>query len=573
MKKVLIGVVFSSLIILTSCGGGENSSTSTETEKTGGNDGRLDFAISEKYQSLDPIKVTDVASFHIASQIYESLLRFDDKTLSLQPMLAETWTIGENNLIHTFKLKKGVFFHDNDCFKDGKGREINANDLVYSFKRIYSDKTADYAYSLFKDKIVGAEDFRNNGGEIAGLKALDDYTVEFTLVKPSSNFLGLLATVATAIVPKEAIETNSIVGTGPFTYDKANDTKDAIVLFKNKNYHLSDNQDVKLPYLDAVAYNYVKSGQEKLDLFMAKKLDIITELPSESIKEIVESQIADFQDKPVKYILGRYPQISTSYISINTSIKPFDNIKVRKAISMAINKKRIVDDVLKGEAYAPAEHGIVPPALKDYDYSSIVGLEYNVNKAKQLLADAGYPNGKGFPTITLTTSKSNSSVRVGLEIQKQLLANLNINVEISSMPSAEKTEMNTRSKTALSLNGWLAEFPDPVTFLSLFYGANLPASNQEASFPNESRFKNAEFDKLYEESLITIDNQKRYELCLMADQIIATNAPVVPLWYHENYLLIQSNIQNYNPNVMNIQYLTHVKLVDLKPEEKTADKH
>jgi peptide/nickel transport system substrate-binding protein len=560
MKKVYISIVFSSLILLTACGGGE---TNTETNKVQTNPETancLDFAITEKYQSLDPIKVTDVASFHIVSQIFEPLLRFDDQTLSLQPLLAESWISSEDNLTHTFKIKKGVFFHDNDCFEGGKGREIKASDVVYSFKRIYSDKTADYAYSLFKNKIVGGEDFRNNGGEIKGLKAINDYTIEISLTKPSSNFLGLLATVATAVVAKEAIEKNAIVGSGPFTYKKENDTDKAVRLEKNNNYYLRDNKDVKLPYLDAVAYNYVRSGQEKLDLFMDNKLDVITDLPSESIKEIVATQISDFQDKPVKYILERHPQLSTSFLSFNTSVAPFDNIKVRKAIGMAINKKRIVEDVLKGEAFAPGEHGIVPPALKNYDYSSIIGLEYDLKKAKQLLSDAGFPNGKDFPTILFTTSKGNSSVRVGLEIQKQLLANLNINVEISSVPLAEKTAMNNSSKAGMSLNGWLGEFPDPVSFLSLFYGANLPTNNTEDAYPNESRFKNAEFDKLYEEALITIDDSKRYELCLMADQIIASNAPIVPLWYHENYLLIQSSIKNYHSNVLNTQYLTYVKI-------------
>jgi len=568
MKKVYISIIVSSFILLTSCGGGENNTPKNETQKEDGIGGCLDFAISEKYQSLDPIKVTDVSSFHIVSQIYEPLLRFDENTLSLQPLLAESWVVSEDNLIHTFKLKKGVFFHNNDCFSGGKGREIKASDVLYSFKRIYSDKTAPYAYSLFKDKIVGSEEFRNNGGDIGGLKKIDDYTIEITLTKPSSNFLGLLATVATAIVPQEAIEKNVVVGSGPFTYNKAGDTKQAIVLLKNNNYHLVDNKGFNLPYLDSVAYNYVHSGKEKLDLFMAKKLDVITGLPSESIKEIVEDQIADFQDKPVKYVLGRYPQLSTSYLSINTSVEPFNNLKVRQAIGMSINKKRIVDDVLKGEAFAPGDHGIVPPAIKNYDYSSIIGLEYDVNKAKKLLAEAGFPNGKGFPTVLFTTSKGNSSVRVALEIQKQLLTNLNINVEISSVSISEKTELNNLSKSGISLNGWLGEFPDPVSFLSLFYGANLPSSNNEPSYPNESRFRNTEFDKLYEEALVTIDEQKRYELCLMADQIIASNAPIVPLWYHENYLLIQSSVQGYIPNVLNIQHLTYVKLLSPKTKEK-----
>ncbi len=567
MKKIFISFIGCSLLLLFSCGGDEPKDKTTNALNDD-NGGCIDFAIAEKYQNLDPVKVTDVISYHIVSQIYEPLLRFDEQDLTLQPLLAVSWEIDNSNLVHTFKLKKGVHFQDNACFKDGKGREIKASDVIYSFKRIYSSGDGNYAYSFFKDKIVGGEEFKKSGGEITGIKAVDDYTVEFTLTNPSPNFMSLLATVGTAIVSQEAIEKNEVVGSGPFTYNKANDTKKAVILLKNKNYHIADDKGFSLPYLDSVAYRYVEPGQEQLDLFMANKLDVIIGLPPESIKEIVESQIADFQDKPVKYVLGRYPQLSTSFLNFNTAIEPFNNVKVRKAIGMAINKVRIVEEILKGEAFASGDHGIVPPAIKNYDFSSVVGLEYDVNKAKQLLADAGYPNGKGLPTLLFSTGKGNTNLRVALDIQKQLLTNLNVNVEVSSLSLAELMEMNSRSQNHLSLNAWLGEFPDPLSFLSLFYGKNVPSAIDQSSFPNESRYKNAKFDQLYEQALTTIDDKKRYELCLSADQLIAVDAPIIPLWYHENYQLIQSSIKDFQPNAMNIQYLTYVKIIENPIVEK-----
>ena len=570
MKKIVLSLVATSIMLLMSCGGGENSTSENNaqgSDATADNTNCLDFAITEKYHTLDPIEVTNVVSFHIVSQIYEPLLRFDEKDLSLQPLLADSWTISEDNLVYTLALKKGIHFQDNECFDGGKGRELKAADVIYSFNRIYSVKDRNYAYSLFKDKLKGSENYRNSGGEITGLNALDEYTIEFVLNKPSSNFLALLAHANGAIVPKEAIEKNAVAGTGPFVYSKAEDTETAITLLKNKNYHISDKKGNKLPYLESVAFNYVTSGQDQLALFMNNKLDVIAGIPPESIKDIVESQIADFQDKPVKYVLGRYPQVTTTYINLNTAIAPFNKIKIRQAIAMAINKTRIVDNVLKGEAYGPGDHGIVPSAIKGYDFSSVVGHEYNIVKAKEIFAEAGYPNGKGFPALKFATGKGNTSLRVALEIQKQLLTNLNINVEISSLSLKEIMEMNSKSQVHLSLSSWLGEFPDPVTFLSLFYGADVPNSSEENSYPNRSRYKNSEFDNLYEKALVTLDTKKRYELCLTADQIIATEVPVIPLWYHENYQLIQSIVKNYHPNSMNIQYLTYVKLEDA-PIEK-----
>lgn len=559
MKKVFLGFLSASIVFLSACGGEENKTDNNTKEQTKTQSNTcLDFAIAEKYSSLDPINVTDVASFHISSQIFESLLRLDEKDLSIQPMLAESWVVADDNLTHTFSLKKGVFFQDNECFNGSKGRELKASDVIYSFKRILSEENS-YAYDILKNKIAGSSDF-NGEGDINGIKMIDDYTVEFTLTEPSSNFVSLLATISTAIVAKEAIEKNAIVGTGPFIYNSEMDNDKGVTLSRNNNYHIKDDKGTQLPYLECVAFNYVKSGQEQMDLFMEEKLDVITGLPSKSITEIVEKQIADFQEQPVKYVLGRSPQAATTYLTLNNAIAPFNNSEVRKAIGMAIDKNRIVDKILNGEAAGPGEHGIVTSAINNYDYTSVVGLDYNVSKAKELLKKAGYPDGKDFPVLILSSGKGNTGLRVAFEIQKQLVTNLNINVEISSMTLAERRKAKASSEVHMSIDGWLAEFPDPVSFLSLFYGKNVPVSPQEESFPNDSRFKNDSYDKLYEEALVTLDDNKRFELCLKADQIIASEVPGIPLWYHEDYHLIQSSVKNYYPNAMNIQYLTYVKL-------------
>ena len=559
MNKLALSFIATSFVLLMSCESNKNSQSEINSPATKEQSG-LDFAVTEKLQTLDPIKITDVISFQIASQIMEPLLRFSEKDLTLVPVIAKSWEISEDNLIYTFKLKKGVFFQDNSCFEQGKGRELTTNDIVYTFKRICSEKSS-YGYSLFKNLIKGSENYTE--GEIEGLKAIDPYTIQFTLNKPYSNFLNLLGGVNSCIVAKEAIEQNAIVGTGPFVYNEENETATTLTLLRNKNYHMTDEEGNKLPYLASVAIHHVKSPQKQLDMFMNGELDLVRGVPHSSLKELVASQISDFEDKTKKYVLGRYPEVITSSLTLNTAIAPFDNKKIRQALAMAINKEKIVENVLKGEAFSPGYNGIVPSAIKGYDFSSVVGIEFNLAKAKALLAEAGYPAGRGFPTITLASLKRNKSTRVALEIQKQLLSNLNINVEISSMTRQQMTEMNGKSELNMSLGGWLGEFPDPVTFLSLFYGGDVPSSPLEMSYPNEARYKNKAFDKLYKEALITIDDTKRYELCLQADQIIANDAPCIPLWYHENYQLIKSNITGYQANSMNIKYLTYVKFQEL----------
>lgn len=557
MKKLVIVWIIGSIVTLCSCSNSNESDADfNESNLTTELDSCLDFGIHRKPQTWDPSKMTDVTSFHVLSQIYEPLLRFNDSTLAIEPLLAESWSISEDQLVYTFKLKEGVYFHTNQT----EAKELNANDVAYTFGRILTPSEGNYSYSLFKNTFKGSENSQNINESIQGINVIDENTISFTLIKPMFNFLSLMATVSAAIVNKDAIEQNIISGTGPFIYNKKNDTELALTLLKNNNYHVKDKNGASLPYLKAVAYNYIKKGENELTLFKEGKLDIISGIPTEAIKKIVESEISNFQSKPTKYILGSPPQILTSYLNINTAVKPFNKIKVRQAIGCAIDKVKLVNNVLKGEAYSEGSHGIVPPAIKGYDFSSVIGHEFNVDKAKRLLSEAGYPEGKDFPTIKFTTGKGKTSVRAALEIQKQLLRNLNVNIEISSLSHDKIMQLNNTSQTHMTLGGWLGEIPDPISFLSLCYGGNVPENIEKSSFPNESRYQNKRFDKLYEKAIITTNKKNRFELCLEADQIIATEVPLIPLWYHQNYQLIRGTVKNFKSNSMTIQYLVNVKI-------------
>ncbi|PJC62732.1 MAG: hypothetical protein CO022_02960, partial [Flavobacteriales bacterium CG_4_9_14_0_2_um_filter_32_27] len=196
----------------------------------------------------------------------------------------------------------------------------------------------------------------------------------------------------------------------------------------------------------------------------------------------------------------------------------------------------------------------------------------DVAKAKKLLADAGFKNGEGFPKTEIITSKQNINVRVALELQKQLKANLGINVEVTSTSLAELIAIRGGKTSNIILSSWIAETPDPTNFLSLLYGGFVNSSIDESSYPNDSRFNNEAYDKAYKEAIITIDKEKKYELCLIADQIAANEVPIVPLWYFEKYQLIQSYVLNYKPNAMRIHYLPFVK-IDYNAVKKKIETH
>lgn len=566
MKLFLNSVLLLLIISLFSCG--NNVTDKTDKNTLGLYGDTLDIALNQEVSLLDPIKVIDGYSLQVLGQIYEGLLKFNDKDLSLEPMLAESWTIDNSGTIYTFNLKKGVHFQDNKCFSGGKGREFKASDVKKTINRI-CNVADNYSYNLLKDKIVGASACYNSSEikEVEGVKIIDDYTVRITLTRPSAIFLQTLATISLAIVPFEAFKNESFiaVGTGPFIADEHFKEHNFITLKRNPTYYIKDEQGNQLPYLDAVRFHFVPSSQERLNLFNKKVLDIIVDLPSASIKDVVENKISDFESKPPKYVLGRFPELITSYIEFNTKVAPFNNPKVRKAIALAIDKTELIDVVLNGEAYGPAINGVVPPALKNYDFESVIGIEYNVEKAQKMLDEAGFKNGEKMPLIKFYISGNEpQTLRVALEIQKQLQLNLNINTEIVSLNFAEKLSLDRMAEGSMGISAWLADYPSPDNFLSIGYGGNIPSSLKDPSFPNTCRFQNQEFDNYYEQAIKTTDEVKRNELYLAAEQILINEAPIIPLWYFENYRLFQSSIIDYQPNVMHIHNLTKVRISNLE---------
>lgn len=597
MKRYISTFILTALVavFMVSCGNGESTEKDSKGKQKGEATkpaeavfgGELTVCEGEKYQTLFPLSIVDVSSAHIASQIYEGLLKFDPTDLSLKPSLAESWEVDETGKVYTFNLKKGVHFHDDPCFDEGEGRELTARDVKYTFEQICTQSPYNFTFaSTFKDKLKGANEYYKASKDgkpdfdLAGVKVIDDYTVEITLTKPHPSFLNVLAAVTTAIVPEEGVEQYGemlSVGTGPFMYEKSDKPEKYLKLVRNENYHQEDKKGNQLPYLDAVNFKFINSKNKQLSDFKKNRLDIVLGLPAESIKEMVEDQISKFQSKPPKYILERSPEMATQYYEFNTTREAFRKVKVRRAISYAIDRKKIIDKILRGEAYGPGIHGITPPTFEGYDITKIAGYDFNPEKAEKLLAEAGYPGGKGFPDIQLKVNDGGSkNAAVALEIQKQLLGHLNLNVNLEVMSLAEKIEDAKYGKGDMFRSGWVADYPSPENFLLLLYGAPVPESLDEPSFPNVSRYNNPEFNQLFEKARTTQSQEKAYELYMEAEKKAMQDAPVLVLWYSEKYRLTQSYVHNFTPNPMNLRDFTTVFInksnVDEEAKEAKAKK-
>lgn len=361
MRNLLLLLPFA--LMVSACGNEKGNGT-THKDGKGGRvyGGTLRFNETDKFQTLFPILITDAISSHVASQIYEGLVKFDPRTLQIIPSVAEKWEIDTSGTLYTFHLRKDVKFHDDACFSDGKGRLVTADDFKYSFELLCRDNgnNANFITS-FKGRVVGANDFYNAGanakaGSLSGVTIVDPQTIQIKLEKPGISFLSILANPSACVVPHEAIEKygeQMHVGTGPFIVSNiANDTS-SVVLIRNENYYGSDSLGNQLPFLDSIKISYIDNKKAELDLFQQGQLDFVWGLSSEAVKTFVPQVISDFEQKPPKFLLDHSSEFVTQMYQFNTTRPPFDDVRVRQAFSYAIDRNHIVDEVLAREAYGP----------------------------------------------------------------------------------------------------------------------------------------------------------------------------------------------------------------------------
>lgn len=559
---------------------GEQSGSGGGKDKVGSGilGGRLNLAVNEPIQSLYPHAVFDLATAQISEQVFESLVGFDSDDLTIVPELAESWTITEDGLKYTFVLRKGIKFHDDACFSGGKGRELKAADVKYSMELLATAKkgsNANFENSI-KDIVEGATEFHNGQTkEIKGVRVVDDYTIEFTLVESRATFLHRMGTLYTAVVAKEAFEKygeQGNVGTGPFKFASLSASRDEIVLVKNHAYYMKDADGAGLPYLDTVAFKVYDRKVDELFAFQEGKLSVITGLPASKVSEVVQEDIQEYSAQPPTKILVRKPQLSTQYYEFNLTKPHFKDIRVRQAFNYAINRKDIIENVLSNQANGFGEYGITPPmnTFKGYNYDAIkeVSYEYNPEKARQLMAQAGFPNGKGFPDVQLLINSGGAENNaVATEVANQLNRVLGVNVSFTSLPFAKKVQEAQYGRGDIYRTAWVADYPSPESFLLNFYGKFVPNSLDQPSWPNTSRYKSAKFDELFEAGMRTTNKDERLALFSQAEVEMMKDAPAIILWYMEDYNMHMSAVRNLSYSPLQVLNLSQVYFKAWTPEE------
>jgi len=501
--------------------------------------------------SLDPAFAKNQSIMWAVHQLYSTLIEVDEK-MQLKPSLAKSWEISPDNLSFIFHLRTDVYFHDDAAFLNGKGRLLTALDVQYSFSRIMDKNTASPGAWIFNSRVDTLQPFT----------ALNDSTFQLKLTRPFQPILGILSMQYCAVVAKEAVEKygnnyrSHPVGTGPFAF-VAWEEGQALVLKKNEHYFEKDSSGYALPYIDGIRVSFFDSKATEFLEFQQNRLDFINDIEASFKDEILTKSGNLKKEWEGKLLLQKHPYLNIEYLGIlvdtnNSLVKqsPLRLKKIRQAINYGFNRRKMML-YLRNSIGTAAESGFVPTGLPSYDSNVVKGYHYDIKKAKQLLYEAGFPNGDKLPVIKLLTIPVYADL-AGY-IANELLQ-VGIKVQVETVQKSLLLEQTSKSQALFFRGSWIADYPDAENYLSVFYSKN-PAP------PNYTRYHNEAFDALYEKANAEKNDSVRYILYQQMDQVLINDAPVVPLWYDMAIHLVHTNITGFVPNSLNLLELRRTKII------------
>ncbi len=473
--------------------------------------------------------------------LYSGLVRFDEH-LNIQPDIAKSWEISEDGITYTFHLRQDVFFHDNELFPGN--RKLVSSDVVYSLSRLIDAQTASPGSWIFNDRV-------NKNTPFA---AIDDSTFQIKLLKPFRPMLSILTMQYTFIVPKEVVDHYGKdfrvhpVGTGPFKFKIWQDGN-VLVLTKNENYYESG-----LPLLDGVKVSFIQSKQTEYLNFMKGELDFLSGVDASYINELLTKEGSLKPDHFATIEMYKTSYLNTEYLGFlmddtNAGIvnNPLKIKEVRQAINYGFDREAVIR-YLRNSIGKPATAGFVPYGLPSFDETKVTGYSYNPEKAKQLLSKAGFTQGKGLPEIPMYTSKTYEDIATYIQNQ---LRGIGIPIKLEIVLPAFQRELMSKSQASFFRGSWIADYPDAESYLAMFYSGH-------GAPPNYTRFNNAIFDSLYLKALNENIDSIRYDLYRQMDNIIISEAIVVPLFYDEVVRFVRKGVEGLQPNPMNLLDLKRV---------------
>ncbi|MBB2151657.1 ABC transporter substrate-binding protein [Pedobacter gandavensis] len=506
--------------------------------------------LDQNLTSLDPAFARNQNALWMVNQVFNGLVQIDSN-LNTLPCIAKSWEISEDGLDYVFHLRNDVYFHDDPIFPSGKGRKVVANDFVFSFYRLIDPKVASSGSWIFSDKVKDQHNFI----------AVNDSTFQIKLNKPFPPFLSLLTVQYASVVPKEVVEhygkdfRSHPIGTGPFKF-KYWKEDEVLVFLKNEKYWEKENGQ-QLPYLDAVKVTFISDKQSAFMNFLKKDLDFFDKVDGSYRDDILTKSgkmtnkyKGDFQLIKSPYLCTEYLGFLVDTSKIIAKNSPVKYLKVRQAINYAIDKPKLIK-YLRNSIGIPATAGFVPEGMPGFDSTVVKGYHYDPDKAARLLAETGFPNGKGMPQITLSTSTTYKDL---MEFIQGELNAIGIKVKIDASPNASLRDMMSKNAVNFFRGSWIADYGDAENYLAVFY-----SKNKVPNGPNYTGYYNKTYDRLFESSYYEKDPQKRYKLYQKMDSMVMTYANIVPIYYDQSVIMLQNNISGYPLNPLNLMILKHVK--------------
>lgn len=517
-------------------------------QQKGDNKHTFRYNLAAGLTSLDPAFAKNQANIWATNHLYNGLVQLDSE-LMIKPALAHSWDISEDGKTYTFFLRDDVLFHEDACFTDPEQRKVTANDVVYSLSRIVDPEVASPGAWIFNNKVDPNNPF----------EAVDDTTIAIHLLAPFRPLLGILTMQYCSVVPEEAVAyygkqfRSHPVGTGPFTFKQWIE-EEGLILQRNENYFEATPEE-PIPYVKQVEIAFIDNKGTEFLAFLDGSLDFVSDIDP-GLKDLVLTLNGGLrEDYTDKVQLIKAPYLNTEYLGILQDSSLYDDpenplldVRIRQAINYGFNRADMIR-FLRNNKGIPATKGMVPAGLPSFASNALYGYDYQPDKAKKLLAEAGFPNGQGLPLISLYAPPGYMDLCEF--IQGQLLdIGIELKLEVAQ-PAILRSRME-KGEAAFFRASWIADYPDAESYLALFYsGYGAP--------PNYTRFSDAVVDSLYALSVATKADSVRLKLHRAIDSLVMAQAPVVPLYYDEVLRFAAPNVKGLGVNAMNLLDLRYVR--------------
>ncbi len=534
-------------------------------------------------KSLDPVKGSTAYDIFAGTQVYETLLQYKYlvRPPALEPLLlAEMPHVSDDGLTWRFKLKRSVFFHDDPCFPDGKGRELVTDDVFYSWKRMADDKNLPKSWSLFENTIVGFDQYRKRQNAakkfdydrpVKGLRKIDDHEFAVVLTEPIQRFAWELAMYQLAVVPREAVERygdrfgRHPVGTGPFTMAEEDWRLGQLMVFKkNPNYHACYYPNEHNPEDEKLGLD--KAAGTRLPI--ADRMEIRMFVETQPMWLRFGTGQLDFTTVPAEYypqaFIKRLHRLRPNYVEAGVtfqSIKLLDLIFIgfnmedpllggydqkqkdlRHALSLAMDWEERNETFYNG--LNVIYDGPIPPGLDGYPPDGVAPHAYrgpNVEKARELLAKAGYVGGEGLEPLDYYTARG-ANAEEQEEMFARQLKKIGVRLDAKLVEFSTLIEAVSNKKAPMFSFAWGADYPDAENFLAIFYSPN------KTPGPNSFNYKRPEFDELYEKIRTMPPSPERTKIYEQMRDMIIEDSPFLGSMGRERFYLIHPRLKNFKPS-------------------------